>query len=344
MMKTKIKALAIVAIVFLMAGIFVPETKDEGSISASNKTVEKKETKTNKKEKSEAKKEEIKPIEEEYEPLSIDEIPAYTSSPTIELNDNVPEFEVYQVKEATTSYEYYADLDSLGRATLAMASISDDLMPTQERESISSVTPTGWDNENYSCISGGWLYNRSHLIGFQLTGENANDENLITGTRYMNVEGMLPYENQIADFVKTTDQHVLYRVTPIYQGNNLVASGVQLEAKSVEDNGQGLSFNVYCYNVQPGVNINYATRDNSGTAACPLSSEASQSTQSAPSNTTQQAQPIQQAPVGQMVWIASSGNGTKYHSNPSCSNMNDPIQLTLQEAQSQGYGPCKKCY
>lgn len=310
-------------VLFLFCGVVAPDTSTVDTTAkedtkTTEKTVAKKETN-----KEEEDKTEEQPKQEEQDTtsssdLTVADVPAYTSSPTVEINNNDPEFEVYEVEEATTSYEYYADLDSLGRATYAMASISDDLMPTEDRGSISSVTPSGWDNESYSCVSGGWLYNRSHLIGFQLTGENANNKNLITGTRYMNVDGMLPYENQIADFVKSTDYHVLYRVTPVYEGDNLVASGVQLEAQSVEDNGAGLSFNVYCYNVQPGVNINYANGDNSGTASCPSTSE-QQATQA-------QTKPVQQAPVqqdqtGQMVWIASSGSGTKYHSNPNCSRM-----------------------
>ena len=132
-------------------------------------------------------------------------------------------------------------------------------MPTEERESISSVTPTGWQNEEYDIVDGGYLYNRCHLIGYQLTGENANEENLITGTRYMNTEGMLPFEDEVADYIRDTENHVMYRVTPVFEGADLVASGVQMEAQSVEDDGEGISFNVYVYNVQPGIEIDYAS-------------------------------------------------------------------------------------
>lgn len=198
----------------------------------------------------------------------ISSIPTYDGNPIVVLNDNQPDFESYEVQEATVSYETYAPLDSLGRCGIAMASIGQDIMPTEDRESISNVTPSGWENENYSCVDGGWTYNRCHLIGFQLAGENANERNLITGTRYMNVEGMLPYENMINDYVDATNNHVLYRVTPIFEGENLVASGVQLEARSVEDNGDGLSFNVYCYNVQPGITIDYATGKTMGSQSC----------------------------------------------------------------------------
>lgn len=173
------------------------------------------------------------------------------------LNNNNPEFS--ESDYTINSFESYSDLDSLGRCGVAFACVGQDLMPTEDRGSISSVKPSGWQSTKYDIISGKYLYNRCHLIGFQLTGENANKENLITGTRYLNIDGMLPFENMVADYVKETNNHVLYRVTPIYEGNNLVASGVQMEAWSVEDDGEGICFNVYCYNVQPGVVINYAT-------------------------------------------------------------------------------------
>ena len=188
--------------------------------------------------------------------FDLSSIPAYTSEPYVALNGNVPQFTPDQY--TTTSYETYSALDSLGRCGVAMACIGIDLMPTEERGDIGSVTPSGWQSIKYDHISGKYLYNRCHLIGFQLAGENANAKNLITGTRYLNIEGMLPFENMIADYVKETENHVLFRVTPIYEGNNLVASGVQMEAYSVEDNGEGICFNVYAYNVQPGVVINYA--------------------------------------------------------------------------------------
>ena len=142
---------------------------------------------------------------------------------------------------------------------MAFANIGLDTMPTEERESIGQIKPTGWKNVKYDCVDGKYLYNRCHLIGYQLTAEKANEKNLITGTRYLNVEGMLPFENQIADYIQNTDNHVLYRVTPIFEGENLVASGVQMEAKSIEDNGKGICFNVYVYNCQPGIQINYLT-------------------------------------------------------------------------------------
>ena len=186
--------------------------------------------------------------------FSMEDIPAYAGEPYVVINDNQPDFPTSDM--TTESFETYSPLDALGRCGVAYANIGRDLMPTEERESISSVTPTGWVNREYD---GEYLYNRCHLIGFQLTGENANEENLITGTRSMNVDGMLPFENLVADYVTETDNHVLYRVTPVFEDRNLVASGVQMEAWSVEDEGEGVCFNVYVYNVQPGVAIDYTT-------------------------------------------------------------------------------------
>ncbi len=185
------------------------------------------------------------------------DIPPYTTSPYVEINGNVPMFSENEISDE--SYEYYSALDSLGRCGVCIASIGPDIMPVGEREKIGSVKPTGWHSVKYDNVDGKYLYNRCHLIGYQLTAENANRENLITGTRYMNVEGMLPFENMVADYIKETGNNVMYRVTPIFEGNNLLANGVLMEAYSVEDNGSGISFCVYCYNVQPGIGIDYAT-------------------------------------------------------------------------------------
>lgn len=189
--------------------------------------------------------------------IDINNIPAYSGNDYIVLNNNIPNFSDSDL--TTTSFEEYSPLDSLGRCGVAYANIGTDLMPTEERESISSVKPSGWQSIKYDIVEGKYLYNRSHLIGFQLTAENANKSNLITGTRYFNANLMLPYENMVADYIKETNNHVLYRVTPVFEGNNLVATGVQMEAKSVEDNGEGIEFNVFVYNVQPGITIDYAT-------------------------------------------------------------------------------------
>lgn len=189
--------------------------------------------------------------------VSLEDIPAYSGEPYVEIDGNVPDFA--EEDRVAESFESYAPLDSLGRCGTAYACISTDLMPTQERGSIGQVKPSGWQTVKYDFVDGKYLYNRCHLIGYQLTAENANEENLITGTRYFNVEGMLPFENMVADYIKETGNHVLYRVTPVFEGDNLVASGVQMEALSVEDEGDGICYNVYCYNVQPGVEIDYAT-------------------------------------------------------------------------------------
>lgn len=192
--------------------------------------------------------------------VTVDDVPAYSGEPYVEVNDNQPEFTEEEL--TTVSYEDYSELDELGRCQSAEACIGQDLMPTETRESISSVKPTGWKNKSYDTVDGGYVYNRCHLIGFQLTGENANEENLITGTRYMNVEGMLPFEDEVAAYIKETDNHVMYRVTPVFEGDDLIASGVQMQAESVEDDGAGISFNVYVYNVQPYVVIDYRTGEN----------------------------------------------------------------------------------
>ena len=188
---------------------------------------------------------------------NVNDIPAYSGNDTIILNNNVPNFSKSDL--TTTSFEKYSPLDSLGRCGVAYANVGKDIMPTEKRESISSVKPSGWHSVKYDIVEGKYLYNRSHLIGYQLTAENANNRNLITGTRYFNATLMLPYENMVADYIKETNNHVLYRVTPVYEGNNLVATGVQIEAKSVEDDGEGIEFNVFIYNVQPGITIDYAT-------------------------------------------------------------------------------------
>ena len=191
------------------------------------------------------------------EAFASETIPEYSGNPYVELNGNLPYFTDEEL--STTAFELYSELDSLGRCGAGYANICKEIMPTEERGSIGMVKPTGWHTVKYDCIADRYLYNRCHLIGYQLAGENANEKNLITGTRYLNVDGMLPFENEVADYVNDTDNHVLYRVTPVFSGNNLLASGVIIEAKSVEDNGAGVQFNVYCYNVQPGISIDYTT-------------------------------------------------------------------------------------
>ncbi len=200
--------------------------------------------------------------------FDLSNIPEYTNKAYININDGVPEFTEDEI--TTESYEFYSELDILGRCGVTHACIGVDLMPTEDREEISSVYPSGWkyngksNNNKYdtSLVEAGYIYNRCHLIGFQLAGENANEKNLVTGTRYLNIEGMLPFENEIADYVKETKNHVMFKVTPIYDGNDLVPKGIHMMGYSVEDNGEGISFNVFAYNVQPGIVINYATGEN----------------------------------------------------------------------------------
>lgn len=211
----------------------------------------------------------ISTVEENGQSYTIDylenryEIPGFSGEPFYVLNDNKPIVNLEDLKNKD-AYEEYGPLDELGRCTETEAIIGLELMPTEPRESISSVKPTGWNGNNneYDFVDGKRIYNRCHLIGFQLTGENANRLNLITGTRYLNVDGMLPFENMVADYIKETENKVFYRVTPVYVGEDLVAIGVIMEAISIEDNGEGICFNVFCYNNQPGVEINYTTGEN----------------------------------------------------------------------------------
>lgn len=188
---------------------------------------------------------------------SVMDVPEFSGEPYVVINNNEPEFTSEDL--TSVAYEFYSEVDHLGRCGYAMACIGRELMPTEDRESIGHIKPSGWVQSKYDFVEGESLYNRCHLIGFQLTGENANKNNLITGTRFLNVEGMLPFEDMVADYIKETGNHVLYRVTPVFDGSDLVAKGVQMEAISVEDGGEAICFNVYAYNNQPGVNIDYST-------------------------------------------------------------------------------------
>lgn len=260
--------------------------------------------------------------------VSLEEVPAYSGSPYVELDGNQPGFSLEE--RTTDSFETYSTLDALGRCGPAYACIGQDLMPTEDRESISSVLPTGWVQAEYSFVDGGSLYNRCHLIGFQLTGENANEENLITGTRYMNVEGMLPFENMVADYIKETGNHVLYRATPVFEGENLVASGVVMEAFSVEDEGEGVCFHVYVYNVQPGVEIDYATGESWETgdsASSALESQAEEQKTDYVLNTSSKKFHRPDCPS---VDSMSEKNQQEYHG-------------TREELIAQGYEPCGSC-
>ncbi len=195
------------------------------------------------------------PASDRSQIITLANIPEYSGEPYVVINRNAPFFSDSEIVDF--SFEQYSELDALDRCGVCVASVGQDIMPTEERESIGSVKPSGWQTVKYDFVDGSYLYNRCHLIGFQLTGENANKNNLITGTRYLNTAGMLPFENMVADYVKETGNHVMYRVTPIFESAELVARGVLMEGYSVEDEGEGISFCVYCYNIQPGVEIDY---------------------------------------------------------------------------------------
>lgn len=273
-------------------------------------------------------------------------IPAYSGKAYVILNNNVPNFSAAEL--SATGYETYSNLDNLGRTQTALASVGKDTMPkaNEERGSISSIKPSGWNQAKYDNVSGGWLYNRCHLIGWQLSAENANKRNLITGTKYLNISGMLPFENMVADYIKETGNHVAYRITPVYEGNNLLASGVQMEAYSVEDNGDGICFNIYCYNVQPGITINYA---NGSSSSSRTTNSTQSNTTSAPSATTTKPETstnnTQQENNSQTVYTTATGK--KYHSTKNCSGLSNAKAIydsTLEDAKNQGLEPCSKCH
>lgn len=264
--------------------------------------------------------------------VSLDAIPAYDGKAYVAVNNNEPFFTDSDM--TTTAFENYSDLDSLGRCGVAYANICKDIMPTEERGKIGMIKPSGWHTVKYDVIKDRYLYNRCHLIGYQLAGENANPKNLITGTRYLNVEGMLPFENLVADYVNNTGNHVLYRVTPMFSGSNLVANGVLIEAKSVEDNGGGVLFNVYCYNVQPGVGINYENGDSwldgtTGSASSGSDTSATENSDADSSNSET------------MVHITATGK--KYHRAGCRTLKKSDTEVTLDEAKSMGLSPCGIC-
>ena len=260
----------------------------------------------------------------------LEDIPESSDTGYVFINDNEPEFT--EEEYTTDAFEAYSPLDYLGRCGPAYACLGRELMPTEDRESISHIYPSGWQSVQYDIVDGGSLYNRSHLIGFQMSGENDNEENLVTGTRYMNAHVMLPFENLVADYIRDTGNHVLYRVTPVFEGANLVASGLQMEALSMEDGGEDICFNVYVYNVQPGIEIDYATGDNwlaksGSTAGGDKNSSGSNGGQSYVLNT----------------------NSMKFH-DPDCGSVNDMsssnrsnFKGSRSELIKQGYEPCGNC-
>lgn len=254
-----------------------------------------------------------------------------TDEAYIKVNGNVPLFSEDEKKTAA-AFENYSDLDALGRCGVAFACVGKETMPTEERGPIGSIKPSGWHSVKYDFVDGKYLYNRCHLIGYQLTAENANEKNLITGTRYLNTKGMFPFENMVADYVKETGNHVLYRVTPVFEGNNLVASGVYMEAYSVEDNGDGICFYVYVFNRQPGVKIDYLTGDS---VADGTVESASGETTCAENEETK-------------TYVLNISNG-KFHL-PDCDSvkkMKEENKQTMKCKRSElinaGYSPCGSC-
>lgn len=286
------------------------------------------------------------------------DVPAYSGEPYTAVNNNEPYFTSDNL--TTEAFENYSELDALGRCGVAYANVCLETMPTEKRGSISEVKPTGWHSVKYDNVDGKSLYNRCHLIGYQLTAENANQQNLITGTRYLNVDGMLPFENMVADYVKETDNHVLYRVTPIFSGDNLVADGVLMEGYSVEDEGDGICFCVYAYNVQPGITIDYATGDSwlsseKGNSDSSSDGNSAVSQSAADKSGTQQAavqtESVKEtsAPVSTGTEYILNTNTKKFH-YPSCSSVKQMKASNKKEYTgsrddliAQGYDPCKKC-
>lgn len=261
----------------------------------------------------------------EQSSFDLSQVPAYSGEPYVVVNNNNPFFKDSDL--TTEAFEKYSDLDSLGRCGAAYANVCQEIMPTEKRGAIGMVKPTGWQTVKYDWVDGKYLYNRCHLIGYQLSGENANEKNLITGTRYLNVDGMLPFENLVADYVHETDHHVLYRVTPVFENSNLVASGVLMEAQSVEDDD--VLFCVYCYNVQPKVTIDYATGESHASEDTNIQ-ETSQSTD-------------------EQTYIVNE-NTKKFHL-PSCSSVKDmnsgnkrEFTGDRQELLDEGYSACKTCH
>jgi DNA-entry nuclease len=279
--------------------------------------------------------------------FSLSDVPAYSGKAYTSVNGNVPYFTAAEL--TTTSFETYSDLDTLGRCGVTYACIGQDLMPTKERGSIGMVKPTGWHTVRYDdLVDGKYLYNRCHLIGYQLTGENANTQNLITGTRYLNIEGMLPFENMVADYIQETNNHVLYRVTPIFEGNNLLANGVLMEGYSVEDKGAGVSYCVFAYNVQPGIEIDYATGESKLADGAQQEEQKTATVTPTPSPEPEKQEPVTGSEASQADYILNT-NTKKFH-YPTCSSVNDMKEKNKQEffgtrdeAIALGYSPCGRC-
>ena len=357
--KIKMRALAIMVCLALMmqsasgCGTTEPaQSTQEITDDIEEKTQE--QTDTEEQEKSLPSTENATTIEETFDFAAV---PAYEGKAYVAVNGNVPFFTEEELSSA--SYETYGELDPLGRCTVCVASVGQDLMPAEERGNIGAVKPTGWHTVKFDFVDGKYLYNRCHLIGYQLTGENANEKNLITGTRYLNIEGMLPFENMVADYVKETDQHVMYRVTPVFEGDNLLAAGVLMEGKSVEDNGEGVLFCVFAYNVQPGVSIDYATGESSADGTIVNDTSAQEEIKQSTSTSVQQEETQQPADTSVTQQETSQSEETqtyvlntnthKFH-KPGCYSVEKikpenyaEFTGTREEAIAYGYDPCKNC-
>lgn len=296
------------------------------------------------------KKETLKEATGSQQTISTSNIPEYSGQPYVAINNNVPYFTDSDL--TTKSYEYYSNLDNFGRCGVAVANIGKDIMPTIDRGDIGSVKPTGWHTIKYDNVSGKYLYNRCHLIGYQLSGENANIKNLITGTCYLNVEGMLPFENMVDDYIEETNNHVLYRVTPIFEGNNLLASGILIEAKSVEDNGAGILFNVYCYNVQPGIDIDYSTGESSSKSNSTSTTNNSSSSTGTITPVVEESKSETPPPstTNEVSQTYILNNNTKKFHEEGCGSASRISQKnkgtytgTRDELINKGYSPCGNC-
>lgn len=287
--------------------------------------------------------------------LSYRDVPAFEGNPYVYVNDGEPVFTDEQ-RAAETGYERYGELDELGRCTAAFAVVGPETQPTEKRGSIGEVRPSGWQMAKYDFVEGKYLFNRCHLLGYQLTGENANERNLITGTRYLNVQGMLPFENAVADYVDATGNHVLMAVMPVFEGSELVARGVHMMAESVEDGGEGVAFNVFCYNVQPGVVIDYGTGESMlEEDATPLPDVSG--AESAPDTASEGAGAGEASEKGATGSAEGKGtteyvlntNSKKFHL-PSCSSVDqmspknrEDVEDTRENLIAKGYDPCKRC-
>ena len=297
-------------------------------------------------------------IKAEAPPFNASDIPEYSGSPYVEINNNVPFF----TDHPDNSFAIYCPLDNLGRCGVAYANISTDLMPTEKRGEIGSVRPSGWHTVKYNdLIKDLYLYNRCHLIGYQLTGENANERNLITGTRYMNTEGMEPFESRVANYISSRNAHVLYRVTPIFDENDLLARGVLMEAYSTDDDGAGICFCVFCYNVQPGIGINYADGDSwvieeavteAVTEPEPVTESQTEEPEIIRLEPVEQQEPVErELPSEEKSQTYILNTNTKKFHYPSCSSVNSMKDKNKQEYTgsrddiiAMGYDPCKRCY